>query len=166
MAGILDSLPRSAKAAYPAIERGVREGLSAERIQSALQANGMGIRRQRLLDIMRLVKGVTDYGKVLRSMDREAPIATDALPEAITRTRRGFSYTVELRGAGVMGSSTVQHVTVSTDNPALSPQDILDAARELGVRGQDRYGLSVEQATIVSGIRAGASGTFQDDEGQ
>jgi len=157
---ILDSLTPAARAAYPAIQRGVREGLSTTRIQNALRAAGMGVRRQVLLDVIRLERGLTDYGKILRSFSRSVPIVGELLPPALTRTRRGFSYTVELRGRDRFGGLSVQHVTVSTDNPALTPQQITDRASELGVAGRDRYGMEPESATIVRGMRAGASGAF------
>jgi hypothetical protein len=113
------------------------------------------------LDVIRLERGLTDYGKILRSLAKDVRLVTDALPTAITKTRREFSFTVELRGAGPNGQQSVQHVTVSTDQPGLTPREITDKALELGVSGADRYGLDVESATVLRGTRSGTAGTFQ-----
>jgi hypothetical protein len=157
---ILDALTKSARAAYPIIQRGVREGLSTSRIQSTLTGAGLGVRRQVLLDIIRVERGLAEAGSILRSLSQDSRPAALGLPDAATRTRRSFSYTVELRGIGAGGSATVQHVTVTTDNPGMTIRQITQLAEEMGQRGRDRYGLNVQSATIVRGMKAGEAGTF------
>lgn len=161
MAGsVLDGLSKTARAAYPFISSGVRQGLSANAIGRSLADAGLSIRRQALLDLVRLEKGATDYGKILRSLSRTARIDVGALPESITKIRRAYAYVLEVRGTTAGGGVLTKHVTVSSDQPNLSASDLEAAAQEMGEGPNPSGGLTVTSVSIVRGMRAGAAGTF------
>jgi hypothetical protein len=160
MASFLDSLTKNARAAYPFIQSGVRQGLSSNSIARALSSAGLPLRRQALLDLVRLEKGATDYGRILRSLSKGAPMNVEALPESVTRIRRAYAFVVEVRGTTAGGGVLTKHVTVSTDNPALRPSDIEAAAAEMGEGPNPSGGVEVLSTSIVRGMRSGAAGTF------
>jgi hypothetical protein len=158
--GILASLPASARAAYPLIQRGVREGLSSNRILEGLVKAGLGIKRQTGLDIIRAERGVQLEGGALRNLRRTAVFNPERLPEAMTKLRRKFSFQVELRGVDLnTGENTVRLVTVSTDN-AMTRNDIEAHAQAFADDDQNRYGIIIESVQLVHGLKAGAAGTL------
>lgn len=160
MAGILDTLSRTARTAFPIIQRGVREGLSANAIQDVLSGRGLGIRRQTLLDLVRLERGVQETINVLRFIHPGSRPNPDRLPEALTKIRRSFSFNVEVRARRLdTGEPFSQFVTVSTDR-LLTRQQIEAQAIRAVERSPDRYGLEAEEALVSTGVRAGPLGTF------
>lgn len=157
---LLDTLSRSARTAYPFIQRGVREGLSANSIQASLQAAGIGIRRQALLDVIRAESGAQLASSALRFAKPETFPNPARLGEALTKIRRQFSFTVEVRGTlGSTGEGFIQHVTVSTDR-LLTRQAIEDAAQAMVEDEQERYGIDVGSVVLTGGLRSGSLGVF------
>lgn len=160
-APLIAGLTRAARIAMPFIERGVREGLSSRAIESAIRAGGLSVpRRQVLLDVMRGLKGIEDSGKSLKFLRQGARPDPSRMPEALTRIRRQFSYTVEVRGTHVStGSPFVQHVTVTSDS-LLTRAEMEEAAAEAVDSSKDRYGMEIESAVPIKAIKAGTAGVF------
>ena len=156
----LHNLSKTARAAYPIIQRGVREGLSANRLAEVLKSQGLGLRRESLLDIVRAERGVVESSDRLRFLNQNARPNPAHLKEALTKTRRNYTFTVELRGTNKLtGASMIQHVTVATDR-LLTRSEIESAGERLGQRGSDRYGIDIDTAILTRGTKAGAEGTF------
>lgn len=150
----LELLSQSALKALPFIRQGVARGLSSTRIQSALQASALGVRRIELLRAIRVVKGIEDTGPSLRSIPKSFAPDISRLPEPATRTLRALSFRVELRGFNITtGLNESRFVTLSLDN-VLSVREMEDIA--LGIAGNvDAYGTVFEvESSIIS------SGTF------
>lgn len=145
---------RSALAAYPFILRGTRQGLSSRAIESAIRASGLPISRGRtILPIMRRLEQLEAAGRAIRFIPKSNTINVDRLPEAITRLRREFSYSVRVTGIDPSGRTTSRFVTVSTDNPGLTPGEIEQlAADAVGPDGGSGPMMQV-QATLQSGVR-------------
>jgi hypothetical protein len=157
---LLDSLSAIARQAFPIIQRGVREGLSANALGRVLAEGGLGIRRQTLLDIVRAEKGVQVAGAALRFLRETAIPNPLRLPEALTTIRRLYSFMVEVRGiAGDTGERISQFITV-TSNTLLTKREIQELALEAVERGGERYDFEPDESLLVGGLRAGPAGTL------
>jgi hypothetical protein len=158
---ILATLGRAARAAFPIIERGVNDGLSATAINNVIRDGmGQGIRRQTLLEIMRAVKGVEQTSSQLRFLAPDSMPNPSRLSVAITTIRRRYAFTVEIRGALVAdGSPIKRNVTVSTDR-LLTRSQIEDLAQSMVEDDSKGYGIDIDSAVIIKGVRAGESGVL------
>lgn len=154
----LAGLSLRARRASPIIRRGVREGVSSRQLTSILQKAGLGIRRQTLLDIMRLVEGEAAIGPVLSALGINRRPNPLRLPPAITKIRRAFSFTVRVRGLETdTGAALEQFVTVTSDT-LLTRGEIEALAEQAVERAVDRYNLSLSDTLLMGGVRAGAPG--------
>lgn len=163
--GILEEITRPSRAALGIVRRGVLEGLSANRIQDALTAGGLGIRRTTLLALIRELKGAEEAAGRLRFTRLDRLPDPSRLPEAITRLRRTYSFDVMLRGHNTLtGAEETRWVTVSLDE-LRSRRDIEDIASDFG----EEYGrvedFRLDRATLMGGRRAGALGVFAEQRG-
>ena len=157
---LLTTLPGRARQAFPIIQRGVREGLSANSILTVLRSQNLGIRRQTLLDIVRSERGVIAAGSRLRSLNRNFFPDPRRLPDALTKIRRAFSFTVELRGFDLgTGESIDQSVNVSLDN-VLTRNEIENRALNFIDADTERYGIAVTDVILQRGVKAGEQGTL------
>jgi hypothetical protein len=160
MAGpFLDTLSRAARAAWPFIQRGVREGLSSRSIERALVEGGLsGVRRSTLLDLMRMSAFEQRAGDALNRLQPNRRIEAQALPEALTKIRRSFSFTVDVTGTLIStGKSITRSITIASDRE-LTPLEIRQAAVAAVDAAGDRYGMTVEETKITGGRRAGSLG--------
>lgn len=149
----------AARLAYPHILSGVSRGLSANAISLALKTAGIGIRRQALLDIVRAVKGVESSRPVLRALKRTARPNTARLPPAAHEILRDFSYTVKVTGTDAASNYVERHITISTNNTALTRDQIEEAAMQLAGGSGDSGGLVPDSAQIVTGVRSPSLGS-------
>ena len=147
-----------ARRASPIIRRGVREGISSRALTGILQRAGLGIRRQTLLDIMRLVEGEIAIGPVLSALGLNRRPNPLRLPPAITKIRRAFSFTVRVRGADLdTGIETERFVTVATDT--LLTRGEIEALAEQAIESDlSRYKIIVSEFLLTGGLRSGAPG--------
>ncbi len=158
VAPFLLGLSPRARRASPIIRRGVREGVSSRALTGILQRAGLGIRRQTLLDLMRLMEGEAAIGPVLSALGVNRRPNPLRLPPALTKIRRAFSFTVRVRGVDKDGS-TERFVTVTTDTLPLPTRAELEAFAEQAIEAdRARYGLVVSEFLLVGGLRAGAPG--------
>ena len=150
----LSTLPQSARMGYPMVQRAVREGLSSRRVSEALQAGGIGIRRQTLLDMMRLERGIQASGSLLSHVPRNFAPNPQRLPLALHTLSNAFSYTARVTGLlSATGQRFDQFVTV-TSNKSLSPQSIEELAEDAATRAGTEYEMEVETVNIVRGVRS------------
>lgn len=157
---LLQTLPARARQAYPIIQGGVRRGLSANSIQGLLQSQGLGIRRQSLLDIIRAERGVAATTAPLRAMRRSFTPDPRRLPDALTKLRRAFSFSVEIRGFDLAnGEDVTRYVSVSLDDP-LSREAMEAMGLEFIDEDFQRYGIAVTSVLLHRGVKAGAEGTL------
>ncbi len=158
VAPFLLGLSPRARRASPIIRRGVREGISSRALTGILQRAGLGIRRQTLLDIMRLVEGEAAIGPVLSALGLNRRPNPLRLPPALTKIRRAFSFTVRALGVDVeTGVSREQFVTVTSDT-LLTRGEIEALAEQAIETDRDRYQLRETQFQLTGGVRAGAAG--------
>ena len=154
---LLRQSPR-ARRASPIIRRGVREGISSRALTGILQRAGLGIRRQTLLDLMRLIEGEIAIAPILSALGLNRRPNPLRLPPAITKIRRAFSFTVRVRGADSdTGIETEQFVTVTTDT--LLTRGEIEALAEQAIESDlSRYKIIVSEFLLTGGVRAGIPG--------
>ena len=120
----------------------------------------MGIRRQTLLDIIRAERGVISAGKDLRNIRLGFVPDPRRLPEALTKMRRSFSFTVRITGTDVStGEALIQNISVALDKP-LTRSQIESIAVDFIEADFERYGLDITEVLLVSGVKAGPDGTL------
>ena len=158
VAPFLLGLSSRARRASPIIRRGVREGVSSRALTGILQRAGLGIRRQTLLDIMRLVEGEAAIGPVLSALGVNRRPNPLRLPPALTKIRRAFSFTVRVSGLDVdTGASSERFVTVTTDT-LLTRGEIETLASQAIEADRGRYPLQEVEFLLTGGLRSGALG--------
>ena len=156
----LATLTASARMAWPAIVRGVREGLSARAIGRAIRAAGIAISNEALFEVSRRERDVWTHGLALRYLNPGIRPNPFTLPESLTRLTRAFAFTVEVRGRLVDTAAAVkQYITISTET-LMTRRELEEMAAEIAASGVGRYGLEVEDTVLVSGLRAGQLGTL------
>jgi len=134
--------------------------LTANQIQTVLRSQGLGIRRQSLLDIVRGVRGIEVAGARLRTLRRNFTPDPRRLPDALTKIRRAFSFEVRISGIDLStGEDIVRHVSVSLDDP-LTRSQIENIGLGFIEEELERYGLAVTDVLLTSGVKAGEEGTL------
>lgn len=157
-APFLLGLSSRARRASPLIRRGVREGVSSRALTGILQRAGLGIRRQTLLDIMRLMEGEAAIGPVLSALGLNRRPNPLRLPPALTKIRRAFSFTVRALGSdAATGVEREQFITVTSDT--LLTRGEIEALAEQAIEDDlSRYKLTVSSFLLTGGLRAGEPG--------
>lgn len=157
---LLATLNVAARTAYPIIKAGVARGLSANRIQSILRDQGLGIRRQVLLDIVRAETGLERAQAALKFVGLDRIPNPARLPQALTRIRRKYSFVVRVAGSAIeTGQSLIQNVTVTLDT-VLTRREIERLAEQAILDNTVTYGLEIDSVTLISGLQAGTAGTL------
>lgn len=150
----LSSLPRASRLAYPAVQSAVARGLSANKTAALLSDAGIPIRRQTLLDLFRLEKGVQASGSLFRHLPPDFTPDPQRLPVSLHPLSDNFSYTVRVTGLlGATGQVSSGFVTV-TSSESLSRQEIEDAAEEAATQDGTAYSMEVTDLEVVRGIRS------------
>lgn len=158
VAPFLLGLSSRARRASPIIRRGVREGVSSRAMSGILQRAGLGIRRQTLLDIMRLMGEEAAIGPVLSALGLNRRPNPLRLPPALTKIRRAFSFTVRVSGVDVeTGVGSERFITVTTDT-LLTRGEVEALAEQAIETDRDRYQLRETEFLLTGGLRAGAPG--------
>ena len=160
VAPFLLRLSSRTRRASPIIRRGVREGIGSRALTGILQRAGLGIRRQTLLDIMRLMDGEAAIGPVLSALGLNRRPNPLRLPPALTKIRRAFSFTIRVQGVDVdTGAFSESFVTVTTDT--LLTRGELEALAEQAIEAdRGRYGIVVSDLLLTGGVRAGLAGVL------
>lgn len=157
---LLAGVSSRARRAYPIIQRAVREGVSANQTQFLLQRNGLGIRRQVLLDLRRAAQGIEAARPALRNLGRSRLPNPARLPEAVTKIRRAFSFQLEVSGQSLTtGERMTRFVTVATDT-LLTRAALEDLAGRTVAGDTDAYEFDLDSVQLTGGLRAGAFGTI------
>ena len=151
-------LSSRARRASPMIRRGVREGVSSRQLTSILQKAGLGIRRQTLLDLMRLYGEEAAIGPVLSALGIGRRPNPFRLPPALTKIRRAYSFTVRIHETELdTGITSDRFVTVTTDT--LLTRGEIEALADQAIEvDHNRYPLVYTDTLLVGGLRAGPAG--------
>jgi len=151
--GALTGLSTATRANYRFIQQGVAQGLSAKSINDALRlTTGIGIRRQDLLEGMRVARGVRTQGINIANVRKDRRPAYDRFPafSPVTSTKRYLvQYEVRWRDP-VTGQTGSRYITVGTDE-RLTAGELDRAALDAYEQGQQalRYGRSEALTSLV-----------------
>lgn len=144
----LSTLSLSVRKAYPIIRSAVKQGLASRSIQALLTKAGLGIRRQTLLDVMRLEKHGFASAKTFRLLPDDVLPRLGDIPFAITRLRHEYSYVFEVKTlfenkltTRIMTVSTNERLTIGQAKESLT--DTLESNPEV-------YG-EVDQVISITG---------------
>lgn len=160
----LSGLSPLARSAFPIVQRGVREGLTSQQIQTAINRGlGSGIRRQTLLDMIRNIKGIESAGAQLKFLKSTATPNPLRIPEALHVIRRAYSFQVSIKGYLSNGEAAEQFMTVSTDE-LMTRSQLEDMAASFVDTGQSGAAMEVESVTLISAVRAGRSGSLSNPQ--
>lgn len=150
----LFTLPVSARLVYPHIVAGVRRGLSANAIERSIRAAGLRITRVTTLNpLIARIKAIERHGTFLRFANKRFAIRTQLLPEALTTINDRFSYTYRVTGTDEFGNRRTRHVTVTTNNAAITVGELDEAARSMVVAGSISDNLTDVEVVIDFGIQ-------------
>jgi hypothetical protein len=150
----LSSLPQSARIAYPAIQRGVAEGLSSTRIYNALREQGIRIGRQTAFDTIRMERGVAASGSYLSRIPRNLAANPARLPTSLYAISNNFQYTLKISGVlEATGQLSTVFLTINSDE-SLSREDLENLGIDAATRKGTEYELDVLIVEVVRGVKA------------
>lgn len=142
------------------IQRGIRSGLSSRDISETLQAAGLGIRRSTLLDIMRREREIVAHGSNLRFLPLDRAPNPDRLPEALTRLRRQYSYTIELRGRVIDTQELITRTVTVASSKLITRRAAELLAADYVLDTPEAYGIEVDSTQLIGALKAGEAGTL------
>lgn len=162
----LQTLPKTARAAYPIIRRGVAEGLSSRVIEQRVRQAGLQISRSRsILPMMRYIKILEGQGRGVRFVSPSNTINAKRLPPAINAMNTQYRYRLALNQR--QGNQVLPYkiVTVSTDNPNLTPQMIKDQALSIVNDNPQNYPVDGLEVALEFGEQRAGIGDFTETRG-
>jgi hypothetical protein len=157
---LLKTLSAAQRGLYPVLRKAVREDLSIARIGKAVRAQGYHIAENRLRPLIRAERDIVSFGRSLRDLPRSRVIPVTKLPEALTATRRKYSYAVRVEGYMLDTQEQVVKYVQVTTNKRLTRGEVEDSAIVSARSFQSRYGMEVSRAEISFGTRAGEEGVL------
>ena len=151
-------LSKSALRALPYIERGVREGLSANKIQALLTSKNLGVNRQALQQAVRYVATVQDAAKAYGRFAKNRLIDESLHTDAKTIIRRQYSYRIKATITFEEGGQEYDHhITVST-NDRLSPDELEAISESIIMNNKDYEVFAIRGMGVEAMLRAGPGG--------
>jgi hypothetical protein len=162
----LAGFPATARAAFPIIRRGVAEGLSSSVIEQRVRAAGLKISRPRSIDPIRkaLIK-LEAQGRGVRFVSPANTINVKRLPPALNALNTQYRYRLSVRGTEFGVFDDRGFVSVSTDNPNLTPDMIKDQALDVMKQNPKKYPLDDIEFTVEFGEQRAGIGDFTETRG-
>lgn len=138
-ADLFSTLTGGARTALPFIVSGVSQGLSANAISGLLQQGGMGINRQKLLTLVRTVRGNLGTAAIYNKLSApEIPPSYIFTPSA-TFMRNPFAYVLRVTQRSTLtGLVGTRMITLSSPS-ALSNEQIADYAEDVFLQSESNY---------------------------
>ena len=156
---LLSTLNDRQRRAFPIIQGGVSRGLTGNEIARVLRLQDLGINNVVLQRIIRAEKGVELAGARLRAIPRNLAPDPRRIPDALTKIRRAFNFTVKISGFDLeTGEGVTQFVSVSLDDVA-TRGDIESLGLAAIDESAQRYGFAVTDVLLQRGVKAGVLGT-------
>jgi hypothetical protein len=132
------------------IQKGLELGLSANKIQEALGIAGLGIRRTKLLDIVRQITGIQSTRSYVKSLGNNYLPDPTRLKAAVLPISKNYSYLVEIRGIdNTTDEESIQHISIVTDS-LISKQEAINTAYYYLDSQPDIYSLTPKSASVTS----------------
>ena len=156
----LSTLTKTASFAYPLIQKGVRAGLASRAIAGTLSRAGLGIRRSTLLSIMRKERTLVQHGLNMRFLPLKRFPNPLKLPTALTKLRRAYSYTVELRGRLIDTQELIKRQVTVASSKLLTRQQAEEIAGGYLMDTPEAYGMELDKAQLINVVKSGELGTL------
>lgn len=141
----------------PTIEGGVAAGLSSRAINDAIRlAEGTGIRRQVLLDVIREIKGIESAGEQLQFVRLDRSPDPGRTPNAITPIRRRFGSTIRVDGFLTGTGEAVTRFVQVTHDDVLTRGQLEDAAAsffEGEELGDSASGVELQRLLLIRQVK-------------
>lgn len=135
--------------ALPLIQRGVRAGLSANKIIDALRGAGMSMRRQDALEAVRNIKGDQKKANTIKNVRKDYFPSDFLASEIKTSIFNPYSYTVAVKGIDPETSEEkIRYVTVSSKK-RLTIRQVESEAQDLITEATEKYQIEFVEATVV-----------------
>lgn len=157
---VLAALSRAARAAWPLIQAGVRGGIPTRQIGELLQSFSLNLRPGELSIIARAERAIQRLGADLRFLNRNQSPAIERIPEALSKIRRQFSFTVEVRGTLTATGSPFSQLVTVTSSRNLTRAEMEELAISAVASNGERYGMEVEDAVPIRALRQGELGAL------
>lgn len=147
-------LSRTGRAAFPKILAGIRRGLSDSDVQAELTSEfgRIGLRN---ISAIRADNNIREqYIRSFRAGSLSNPIDPDRIPISAGRQRNRFNHIFTLTGRNDMGALITKHITITTDDPDVSIDELMNEAEEIAGDGDDSYGINdaeVSYSTTIAG---------------
>jgi len=154
------TLTKTARFAYPLIQKGVRAGLASRSIAGTLSKAGLGIRRSTLLSIMRKERSLVQHGLNMRFLPLKRFPNPLKLPTALTKLRRAYSYTIELRGRLIDTQELITRQVTVASSKLLTRQQAEKIAGSYLMDTPEAYGMELDKAQLINVVKAGEQGTL------
>ena len=154
------TLTKLARFAYPIIQKGVRAGLASRPLAKALTQAGLGIRRSTLLDIMRRERKIVQHGLNMRFLPLKRMPNPLKLPTALTKLRRAYSYTIELRGRLIDTQELITRQVTVASSKLLTREAAENIASGYLMDTPEAYGMELDKAQLINVMKAGELGTL------
>jgi hypothetical protein len=134
--------------------------LSSRRIAESLIAQGLGMKRQTLLDIMRYFNGKEKAANTIKYTRKDRLPRASSLPEAIGKLRRNFSFVVGYEGYDIRSNEKINgFITLSRDKMA-APGTLESEARKYLEDEEHQKYLMLNRVWFESGVKAGKQGVL------
>ena len=151
--GALSGLSTATRANYRFIQQGVARGLSATQVNTALRLEtGIGIRRQDLLQGMRVARGVQTQGRNIANVGLARRPSYERFPTfAPVTSNKKYLVQYEVRWTDpVRGTSGTNYITVGTDE-RLTRGELDQAASDAWGEGQqqDHYSKDLRVTAMI-----------------
>jgi hypothetical protein len=160
MLPFLASLTTQQLGMLPMIEKGVTGGLSSRRITESLIAQGLAIKRQTLLDIMRYFSDKEKASNTIKYTRKDRLPKAENLPEAIGKIRRNFAFVIGYEGYDIRNDEPIKgFITLSRDT-LTSPRALETEARNYLEDEEHQKYLMLNRVWFESGVRAGKMGVL------
>lgn len=159
-ASFLSTLPKSLRQAWPIIVGGVRQGLSGNAIQGVLRSAGLGVRRQTLLDGVRLLREGFAKWTTLRLLGTTVRPPLRMIPRSLTRIRREFSYLLEIEE--IIDNVVEKRFMTLSSNELLNRKEAELTASRMLEEDVFKYGKEVViiSSNLTGILKAGQLGTL------
>lgn len=135
--------------ALPLLQRGVRNGLSANKIIDTLRAAGVSMRRQDALEAVRNIKGDQKKANTIKNVRKDYFPSDSLASEIKTQIFNPYSYTVAISGIDSnTGEEKLRYVTVSSKT-RLTIRQVESEAQDLIEEAMEKYEIEISKATVV-----------------
>ena len=158
--GAIFAFTAEVRAALPLIRSAVAEGYDALNTRMLLQEAGISVNARQFNSLFAGLSAERGAAQYLGSLRQEYRFNPFRLPEAVTRLRRQFSFTVRLLFEdGDTGDLFEKIVTVATDR-IMTRNEIEAAAMDSEEKAGYGRGGELVNAQILEGKRSGELGTL------